>query len=52
VLDPEGALHGRYAPGGQWLYLIRPDGYIGHRSTAIDRDRFDDYLDLVGLGGG
>jgi 2-polyprenyl-6-methoxyphenol hydroxylase-like FAD-dependent oxidoreductase len=51
VLDPEGALHGRYAPGGQWLYLIRPDGYIGHRSTAIDRDRFDDYLDLLGLGG-
>jgi 2-polyprenyl-6-methoxyphenol hydroxylase-like FAD-dependent oxidoreductase len=50
VLDPEGALRGRYAADGQWLYLIRPDGYIGHRCRAIDRDRFHHYLDRVGLG--
>ena len=50
VLDPEGALRGRYAADGEWLYLVRPDGYIGHRCGVIDRDRFHHYLDRVGLG--
>ncbi len=50
VVDPEGASRGRYADDGERLYLVRPDGYIGHRSAAIDRDRLLDYLDRVGTG--
>jgi 2-polyprenyl-6-methoxyphenol hydroxylase-like FAD-dependent oxidoreductase len=32
VRDPEGVVARRYDLGGDGLYLIRPDGYVGHRA--------------------
>jgi len=36
LLDPELALHRRYAATTQSLYLIRPDGYVGFRGQPAD----------------
>ena len=33
-LDPEGVARGRYATSAECLYLIRPDGVVGHRSRS------------------
>ena len=36
LLDPELALHRRYAAGVETLYVVRPDGYVGFRSQPVD----------------
>jgi len=45
VLDPERALHRRYAAAHASLYLIRPDGYVGHRSQPADEAALRAHLD-------
>jgi hypothetical protein len=36
LLDPSQEMHRRYAAAGETLYLVRPDGYVGHRSQPAD----------------
>lgn len=36
LLDPQRAVHQRYAAASDALYLIRPDGYVGYRSQPAD----------------
>jgi len=45
VEDPNAALRKRYAGDTARLYLIRPDGYIAHRSRDVDG--LDKYLQHV-----
>jgi hypothetical protein len=48
VRDPEQALHHRYgAAEGDCLYLVRPDGYVGHRSRPAAPEGLRAYLDRV-----
>ncbi|HEY8517033.1 MAG TPA: FAD-dependent monooxygenase [Candidatus Binatia bacterium] len=45
LLDPEQTMHRRYAAGHETLYLIRPDGYVGHRSQPADADALRAHLE-------
>jgi 2-polyprenyl-6-methoxyphenol hydroxylase-like FAD-dependent oxidoreductase len=49
-LDPHGALHRRLGAQRPSCYLIRPDGYVGHRSQPADAEALLAHLDrwLVG----
>lgn len=42
--DPSGTAHSRYALSGPGLYLVRPDGYIGFRSTTGSPEALEAYL--------
>jgi 2-polyprenyl-6-methoxyphenol hydroxylase-like FAD-dependent oxidoreductase len=42
--DPDGPLARRYGLANEGLVLIRPDGYIGFRSTAIEGEHLRRYL--------
>jgi 2-polyprenyl-6-methoxyphenol hydroxylase-like FAD-dependent oxidoreductase len=45
LLDPERALHARWGAATATLYLVRPDGYVGHRSQPADEDALRAHLD-------
>jgi Aromatic-ring hydroxylase, C-terminal len=47
VHDPDRALHPRYGAQTACLYLIRPDGYVGYRSTQPTASGLREYLDRV-----
>ncbi|MEW6269214.1 MAG: FAD-dependent monooxygenase [Thermodesulfobacteriota bacterium] len=44
LLDASQALHRRYAAAGETLYLIRPDGYVGHRSQPANASALESHL--------
>lgn len=44
LVDPDAALHKRYAAGRASVYLIRPDGYVGYRSQPADADALLSHL--------
>jgi hypothetical protein len=44
LLDPELVLHHRYGAEAECLYLVRPDGYVGHRSHPAGSVSLRDYL--------
>jgi 2-polyprenyl-6-methoxyphenol hydroxylase-like FAD-dependent oxidoreductase len=44
-VDPELALHGRYAAAVDTLYLIRPDGYVGFRSQPATLEHVTGHLE-------
>ena len=52
LLDPELALHRRYAAATESLYLIRPDGYVGFRSQPAEASHLRAHLEryLIPLG--
>jgi 2-polyprenyl-6-methoxyphenol hydroxylase-like FAD-dependent oxidoreductase len=41
LADAEGALHRRFGAGAACLYLVRPDGYVGHRARPIEPRRLE-----------
>ncbi len=41
LADGEGALHRRFGAGAECFYLIRPDGYVGHRERPIEPRRLE-----------
>jgi hypothetical protein len=45
LLDPERRVHHRYGAGAECLYLLRPDGYIGHRCQPADEGRLLAHLE-------
>jgi hypothetical protein len=45
LLDPELALHRRYAAATESLYLIRPDGYVGFRSQPAELANLQAHLE-------
>ena len=50
VRDADGELAAAYGFGsgaGQAAYLIRPDGYVGYRTAALDLDRLFEHLALT-----
>jgi 2-polyprenyl-6-methoxyphenol hydroxylase-like FAD-dependent oxidoreductase len=44
-VDPELALHKRYAAAQETLYLIRPDGYVGFRSQPAEAEHVAAHLE-------
>jgi 2-polyprenyl-6-methoxyphenol hydroxylase-like FAD-dependent oxidoreductase len=46
-LDSDGKLHGRFGAGSECLYLIRPDGYVGHRSQPADLSSLERHLSKI-----
>ncbi|HSP81651.1 MAG TPA: FAD-dependent monooxygenase, partial [Myxococcaceae bacterium] len=36
LADESGAVHRRFGAGAACLYLVRPDGYVGHRARPIE----------------
>jgi hypothetical protein len=49
ILDPEQSLHYRYGAETECLYLIRPDGYVGHRSQPATASALHKYLRRIFL---
>ena len=41
VTDGEGTLHRRFGAGAECFYLVRPDGYVGHRERPIEPKRLE-----------
>jgi 2-polyprenyl-6-methoxyphenol hydroxylase-like FAD-dependent oxidoreductase len=41
LADGEGALHRRFGAGAECFYLVRPDGYVGHRERPIEPKRLE-----------
>ncbi|WP_369133860.1 FAD-dependent monooxygenase [Modestobacter sp. I12A-02662] len=52
VLDPDGEAHRLYGADAGALVLVRPDGYIGHRSTPADAVALREHLGAVFPGRG
>jgi hypothetical protein len=46
LLDPEGRAHHRFGMHGPGWYLIRPDLYVGARSSPVCFDTLQSVLDL------
>ena len=44
LLDPAGEASDLYGVAAEALYLVRPDGYIGHRSQPVDQPGLLTYL--------
>jgi 2-polyprenyl-6-methoxyphenol hydroxylase-like FAD-dependent oxidoreductase len=44
VFDPRKALHKHYGAGGECLYLLRPDGYVGFRSQPAIWKHLEEHL--------
>jgi hypothetical protein len=47
VLDARKALHKHYGAGGECLYLLRPDGYVGFRSQPAVWKHLEEHLASV-----
>jgi 2-polyprenyl-6-methoxyphenol hydroxylase-like FAD-dependent oxidoreductase len=47
LLDPNGQAHRRYAPTGEALYLIRPDGYVAMRTPRAKIGAVTAYLSTI-----
>jgi 2-polyprenyl-6-methoxyphenol hydroxylase-like FAD-dependent oxidoreductase len=47
ILDVDRALHRRYDARAECLYLIRPDGYIGYRSTPAVPGPLREHLERI-----
>jgi hypothetical protein len=47
LLDTDGEAHRLYGTQGGGAYLVRPDGYIGHRTRRAEVDRLLRYLGRV-----
>lgn len=47
LLDPDGSFHGQYGADSAWVYLLRPDGYIGYRCQPAEAEDLFYYLDAV-----
>ncbi|QRK09948.1 FAD-dependent monooxygenase [Archangium violaceum] len=41
LADEGGALHRRFGAGAECFYLVRPDGYVGHRERPIEPKRLE-----------
>jgi 2-polyprenyl-6-methoxyphenol hydroxylase-like FAD-dependent oxidoreductase len=41
LADGEGALHRRFGAGAECFYLVRPDGYVGHRERPVEPKRLE-----------
>ncbi|QRN98614.1 FAD-dependent monooxygenase [Archangium violaceum] len=41
LADEGGAVHRRFGAGAECFYLIRPDGYVGHRERPIEQKRLE-----------
>jgi hypothetical protein len=41
LADADGAVHRRFGAGAQCLYLVRPDGHVGHRERPIEPKRLE-----------
>ena len=41
LADGDGALHRRFGAGAECFYLVRPDGYVGHRERPIEPKRLE-----------
>jgi hypothetical protein len=51
LLDPERTVHERYGARSECAYVIRPDGYVGHRSMPTQTERIRGYFGRVFLRG-
>jgi 2-polyprenyl-6-methoxyphenol hydroxylase-like FAD-dependent oxidoreductase len=49
VFDPQGAVRQRYGVRGECAYVIRPDGYVGHRCAPASATRLREYFQRVFL---
>ena len=47
LLDPDGSFHGQYGADSAWVYLLRPDGYIGYRCQPAEAEDLFSYLDAI-----
>jgi hypothetical protein len=47
VLNPDLVVHHRFGAPAEFLYLIRPDGYVRFRSRPADLDSLQDYLGRI-----
>ncbi len=41
LADESGAVHRRFGAGAECFYLVRPDGYVGHRERPIEPKRLE-----------
>lgn len=41
LADADGAVHRRFGAGAECFYLVRPDGYVGHRERPIEPKRLE-----------
>jgi len=41
LADTDGAVHRRFGAGSECFYLVRPDGYVGHRERPIEPRRLE-----------
>jgi 2-polyprenyl-6-methoxyphenol hydroxylase-like FAD-dependent oxidoreductase len=41
LADGDGAVHRRFGAGTECFYLVRPDGYVGHRERPIEPKRLE-----------
>jgi 2-polyprenyl-6-methoxyphenol hydroxylase-like FAD-dependent oxidoreductase len=41
LADADRAVHLRFGAGAECFYLVRPDGYVGHRERPIDAKRLE-----------
>ncbi|HYO55572.1 FAD-dependent monooxygenase [Archangium sp.] len=41
LADGDGAVHRRFGAGAECFYLVRPDGYVGHRERPIEPKRLE-----------
>ncbi len=45
LADTDGAVHRRFGAGSECFYLVRPDGYVGHREWPIEARRLEAELE-------
>ncbi len=41
LADEDGAVHRRFGAGAEGFYLVRPDGYVGHREWPLETARLE-----------
>ncbi|HEX8437522.1 FAD-dependent monooxygenase [Archangium sp.] len=41
LADESGAVHRRFGAGAECFYLVRPDGYVGHRERPLEPKRLE-----------
>ncbi|KTD22295.1 Uncharacterised protein [Legionella lansingensis] len=47
IFDKENRIHERYGAAGEYLYLIRPDHFVGFRSIPPRWDKLESYLKKI-----